>query len=293
MPRASKLALYALNGNEDFCWRFPCRDIRCFFRALLEVAPDSGYVTQDLTDLVGGGYFEENDDIVEIALQELKGDYSVNSRIILLTEGPTDADVLRSSMALLYPHLFVYYAFMDIAARAPGGAGSLVNVVKSFAGAGIENRTVALFDNDSAGHSAASILENVSLPTNIVVMTYPDIELARNYPTLGPGGLSTQDVNGSAASIELYFGRDVLAVEGGLVPIQWKGYEERVRRYQGEVQNKGHLKKCFFEKVETAKASKQIQSEDWEDMKALLLRIFGAFQAKQSVAADRVKTRAG
>lgn len=217
---ASQLAVYLLKDREGFHWGFPCRDIRSFFRAILEVVPESALVTQDLTDLVSGGYYDEAASVSEMALEELKGDYSANSRIILLTEGTTDREVLRTSIDLLYPHISDYYSFMDLAVRAPGGAGSLVHVVKSFAGAGIENRTIALFDNDTAGHSAASLLRGVRLPSNIVVMSYPDIALADCYPTHGPNGSSVQSVNGTACSIELYFGRDVLTIDDKLVPVQ-------------------------------------------------------------------------
>ena len=95
---------------------------------------------------------------------------------------------MQASIELLYPHLSDYYSFMDLTVRAPGGAGSLVHVVKSFAAAGIENRTIALFDNDAAGHSAASLLRHVQLPPNILVMTFPNIAVADSYPTRGPNG---------------------------------------------------------------------------------------------------------
>jgi HEPN/Toprim N-terminal domain 1 len=39
-PDASKLAVHILKHREGF-WGFPCRDIRSFFRALLEVVPRS------------------------------------------------------------------------------------------------------------------------------------------------------------------------------------------------------------------------------------------------------------
>lgn len=274
-PEASELALHILKDHEDFYWGFPCRDIRSFFRTLLEVVPESALFTQDLTDLVSGGYYDEADHVCEISLEELKGDYSVNSRIILLTEGPTDSKVLRVSIDLLYPHLSDYYSFMDLAVRAPGGAGSLVHVVKSFAGAGIENRTIALFDNDAAGHSSALLLRNVQLPSNIVVMNYPNIKLAESYPTRGPNGESVQDINGSACSIELYYGDDVLNVNGGLVSVQWKAYDEKVKRYQGEIQRKDILKKRFLQKIDMAKHSgNQAVQEGWEDMKQLLESVF-------------------
>jgi hypothetical protein len=206
---------------------------------------------------------------------------------ILLTEGPTDSEVLRASIELLYPHLSDYYSFMDLAVRAPGGAGSLVHVVKSFAGAGIENRTIALFDNDAAGHSAASLLRHVQLPPNILVMNYPNIALADSYPTRGPNGESVQDVNGSACSIELYFGRDVLTVDGRLVPVQWKAYDERVKRYQGEIQQKDLLKDRFLQKTDAAKRNGlQTAPGDWEDMRRLLESVFDAFHAQQGAAPD-------
>src|SRR6266536_895402 len=100
-PTASKLAHYLLRDREDFYWGFPCGDIRSFFRALLEVVSEEKSVTQDITDLVSGGYYNESDAVCEVAQYELKGDYSINSRIIVLTEGSTDSQVLQASLDLL------------------------------------------------------------------------------------------------------------------------------------------------------------------------------------------------
>src|SRR5262245_61305427 len=66
-PEASKLAAHMLKHREDF-WGFPCQDIRSFFRALLEVVPESALVTQDLTDLICSGYYDEADEVCEMAL---------------------------------------------------------------------------------------------------------------------------------------------------------------------------------------------------------------------------------
>ena len=68
-PHASMLAVHILKSCEDFYWGFPWRDIRSFFRALLEVVPESALVTQDLTDLVSGGYYDEADDVCERSLE--------------------------------------------------------------------------------------------------------------------------------------------------------------------------------------------------------------------------------
>ena len=54
-------------------------------------------------------------------------------------------------------------------------------------------------------------LKGVKLPDHYSVLHYPDIEIARSYPTLGPTGLSEMNVNGLAGSIEMYLGADVLS----------------------------------------------------------------------------------
>jgi hypothetical protein len=278
VPSGSNLAKYMLKDNEDFYWGFPCTDLRCFLRAVLEAAPDSAAVTQELTDLVAGEYYSEDAKVSELALEELKGSYSLNSPVIVLTEGVSDSRAIQYALDLLYPHLSGYYSFMDLAARSPGGAGSLVHVVKSFAGAGIENRVIAIFDNDTAGHSALSILRDISLPQTMRVITYPDLAIATQYPTTGPTGISLQDINGSACSIELFYGRDVLEAEGQLVPVQWKGYDERMRRYQGEIIGKNLLATRFETKVKLANSNRAaMTAQDWAPMQQLVNVIVDAF----------------
>ena len=117
--------------------------------------------------------------------------------------------------------------------RSQGGAGHLVSIVKAFSGAGITNRVIALFDNDTAAREARRSLDAATLPSNFAVLHYPDLDALRHYPTLGPAGLSHLDINGLAASIELYFGADVLLLDGTLAPIQWKGYCEALQGVSG------------------------------------------------------------
>jgi hypothetical protein len=50
-------------------------------------------------------------------------------------------------------------------------------------------------------------------------MQYPEIDIARDYPTLGTNGLSHMDVNGLAGSIELYLGADVLRDSDGVLAL--------------------------------------------------------------------------
>jgi hypothetical protein len=283
-PDSSKLIQSILsNDYEGFYWAFPCSDIRCFFRAVIEIAPEESIVRQDISELVSSGYYELDDNVCENALHELTSAYPSNSKIIVLTEGKTDKEVLEQSLKLLYPHLHEYYSFMDFSFLPPGGAGNLVNLLKSFSGAGITNKVLALFDNDTAAFSATQSLKSIQLPDNIRVLHYPNIDLAQNYQTIGPNGSSTQDINGLACSIELYFGEDILMENGKLTPIQWKILDNRINKYQGEIQNKDQLQEKFMNKLKNCQRNpSSMNSEDWKDINKILTCIFTATSVQQS-----------
>ncbi len=264
---------------------FPGYEFRHFIRLLLDVCAEADELVYDLTDLALGGWIEEADDLVKVADELISADFAVSRRIIILTEGITDKWILGRSLRLLYPHLSDYFRFMDFeGAKVGGGAGELANIVKAFAGAGIINRIVALFDNDTAAEAAIQSLSTITLPDNIVVRKYPDIELANSYPTLGPTGVVSMNVNGLAGSIELYLGDDVLRyADGNLTPVQWRGYDSRLQRYQGEILNKIELQNKFEHKLRACEEDPtQVVAYDWTGVRAILDVMRSAFHNKDS-----------
>ncbi len=267
-----------VGDNEDYAFGFLGSDFRSFIRVACELVPKNSQVVQDITEVVHAGYYEEDEPVCTNSTRALTAGHPENSARIILTEGSTDAEILREALALLYPHLFGYYTFLDFAsARPQGGAGSLVTTVKAFAAAGIANRIIAVFDNDTAAFDARRSLALLQLPQNIAVCSYPDLSSLEAYPTLGPSGLAPLNVNGLAASIELYLGKDILA-NGEDFPVQWKGYVESLGKYQGEVMYKGRLQELFREKVARSKSSTdEINRCDWSGLKAILEVIFHAF----------------
>jgi hypothetical protein len=268
-----------IGGNDvGYEFGFFCNDVRSLIRAFCEVSEDDGFVVQDLTEVFHAGYYQETDEAANDAVESLTAGYSETARLIVLTEGSTDAHILDEAMALLYPHLRDYYSFLDFeSSRSSGGAGQLASLVKAFAGTGIKNRVVALFDNDTAGREAAAALRLVSLPSNIRVSFYPDINYLRTYDTIGPNGALVADVNRVAASIELYLGHDVLLEPNGdRLPVQWKGFSEALRSYQGEVLHKNKIRERFFEKVRIARRN-GTKGGDWTGLEAVLSHLFAAF----------------
>ena len=282
-PGLDAVTKYILAQNDDYWLGFLGTDIRSLVRLACELVDENGDVVQDITDLVEGGYYSADEPVCNNAIASLTRNHPENASRIILTEGSTDREFLQGSLALLYPHLAGYYSFLDFeGTRSQGGAGHLASLVKAFAGAGITDRIIAVFDNDTAAKEATRSLEQLDLPSNIAIVKYPDLEFLRSYPTLGPGGRSDLDVNGVAASLELYLGRDVLLRDGSLSPVQWRGYSEAVAKYQGEVMHKRDIHDAYRRKLARCKdANAECDNADWSGMHAIWRAIFDAFRERK------------
>jgi hypothetical protein len=282
-PRVvSRIAKYMLTeeGAGAGIFGFLCPDIRYFVRAVVHACGEDAVFEQDLSGVISAGWYERDEAVVESARASLISDFPSNAKIIILTEGITDRRAIEGSLRLIYPHLLDLYSFMDFdGPGAKGGADQLVHTLKAFIGAGIANRVIAVFDNDTGALSALRGLRQEMLPASMRVLNYPLLEIARNYPTLGPSGLVNMDVNGLAGSLEMYFGEDILKQDdGSLTPVQWKGYDSGLRQYQGELLNKSQLQSDFFAKLEQALTNSSVfQTQDWNAMRLILDSIRSAF----------------
>lgn len=261
---------------------FPGVDMNAALRIALEVFPEAQELVYDVTELIWSGYFDTEDDFVEHAMNQASSEYHSKAKTIILTEGKTDSQFLSETLELLYPHLADYYSFLDFdTAKMGGGAGNLVNLVKAFTGAGIVNRIVALFDNDTAAESSLKSLKKLDVSPNIKVLRLPEIQFLTSYPTIGPSGKTMLDINGVAASIEMYLGEDVLTnEEGELTSIQWTGYDAGAKKYQGEVLEKDKIHKRFRQKLSSAlHCGVSHELQDWRGLQAIFELVFSAFHS--------------
>lgn len=237
------------------------------FRVILEAFADEELLTLDYTNLFWGGWCNE--------LPE-ENDYKV-PKVVVLTEGSTDANIIRNAIEVLYPDVSKYYAFIDFSAYdVQGSTNYLTHYLKAFVAAGIENRIIALYDNDSAGLAEIKNLEKHSFPDNIRILHLPDLKVCNNYPTIGPTGKSQENINGRACSIEMYLGRDIICHEGTYIPIRWKSYVDKVEAYQGEIVSKSDVLKAFERKIKRCKKEGVIP-EEWSDLDELVNMLFAAF----------------
>ena len=247
-------------------------DPRYALRLMVEVL-NSAIVTFELTDLCLGGCLDANDSIVDIAISWLSHEDRIARRVVVLTEGSTDTWVLQRTMRLLEPDIADFFSFMDFeGARIEGGASALASIVKAFVATGIENRVLALFDNDTAGLAALRRLSSIKFPENIIALQYPPLWLARDYPTLGPNGLTSMDVNGMACSLELYLGMDVLKDEdNNLLPVHWRAFDSSVGQYQGEITDKKLVLERFNKKLDTCEQDRHhLADYDWSGLRSII-----------------------
>ncbi|MFE9240484.1 hypothetical protein [Streptomyces sp. NPDC007007] len=201
---------------------------RTMLRLLVDRAPEAAVVDLDLSELTGGCCFPYDMDKARAA--DARADQLAAGRelspLLVLTEGATDARLLTKAMRVTHPHLSGFVSFLDFdlpaSGRPEGGASALAKTATTFIAAGVANRFIALADNDLPAHQALAKLKTKGVPGHCRILHYPPLPLLAAYPTLPPGASAPvlADVNGSAGTLELYLGRDVLTgPDDQLVPL--------------------------------------------------------------------------
>ena len=217
------------------------------FRAILDAHPHVKKVTLDVSDLFHGGWLDADECVCQGHRSECAVGTGPLAPTVILAEGRSDIRVLKRSLSLLFPERQEYFSFFEhTELSVDGGVGYLVKFLKAFAAARVPLRLVAIFDNDTIGLQAHRHAQDVGLPENIILLRLPDIDIAREYPTIGPQGFHFLDVNGHAASIELYLGRTALTANGQLRRVRWTGYVKAADAYQGEVESKDDVERSFL-----------------------------------------------
>ena len=173
-----------------------------------------------------------------------------------------------------------FFTFLDFSANPAGGADELVKFLKGLIAARIPNRIIAIFDADTAAQDKRRQLSQIKLPSRVKVCELPCVELLQQYPSIGPDGKKTTDIHGKAASIELYFGEDVLRrTTGEFHPVQWTAYIESMKAWQGEVIGKRELQQRFEAKLLAASTVPPAEDDPtWREMRAVCRILLEAFQ---------------
>lgn len=212
---------------------------------------------------------------------------------IVLVEGTNDKSILEFALKNIYPHLSNLYYFMDFefgnSMKRRGGVDTISNNLKAFVCSKLSARFIAVFDNDAVGTQAMKrlVFELGDLPNNIRVITYPNIERAKKYPTVGINGKKIFDnINGRACSIELYLPDFLLKKGSGFPPVEWESRirtkigNQELQEYQGVISLKSEIESNFKEyKKSVEKGNVDFDNTKWSDMKGLLDTIIYSFDS--------------
>ncbi|RCR69406.1 HEPN/Toprim-associated domain-containing protein [Larkinella punicea] len=272
------------NSNEDLLesyiasrqwFGYPGNDILIFLRLVIDFFDPNDQLIYNFTEYL----YDQVDDEYEF-IHELEAIASSPKSCIIITEGSSDTWIIQRSLKLLYPDLSRYYKFLKFdESNFSGGAGAIVNLIKAFIGVGINERIIALFDNDTAAEDSLRGIGSINIPENIIISKYPDIKIAKNYPTMGPSGIVNMDINGLAGSIEIYLGNNILQDENGnLTPIMWKGYNSTLKKYQGELIDKNKFHSKIDNQLSLCENNPAlIANFDWNDIDMILKQLFTSF----------------
>jgi hypothetical protein len=262
----------------DEGWLFFGSDHLMVLRSILDTLSDVREVVLDISDLVHSGYIGVDERICEQRRSPDAGERSILEPTVVIAEGSTDIFVLKRSLERLYPELTDYIAFFDYDLSKPdGGTSYIVKFLRAFIAARVKTSILAIFDNDAVGVEAFAAANALSLPDNIKVTLLPRIALASSYPTIGPQGMHRVDINGLAASIELFLGRHNLEIDGALIPVIWTNLSAKSDRYQGALRDKSKPFDRFREETATREPSVDYKLQ-YPELVALWEHIFAVLQ---------------
>lgn len=262
------------NSDSYFGMNYDYYDCINTVRIILENLEADLEVSYDVTDLIESGY---------ISLQEFEEiDNHPVKKMIVLVEGTTDKNILEFALNKIYPHYSKFFYIMDFDnPKRPGSASEITRIIKAFMCSHIDSNFIALYDNDVAGRKEVLSFQNIKIPENIRIQTYPSIKFANSYPTMGTNGKIVKDnINGRACSIELYLPDSILWDDDTDFPnyIVWKSLDDKLKDYQGEINNKGIIFKKFLAyKKQIEENEISFNETEWSKMKQLLDSFIFAF----------------
>lgn len=187
-------------------------------------------------DVVENGWILEEDIIPKLTTKE---------KILIVTEGSSDTDIIKKSINRLYSDIADFFDFIDMEQNYPfTGTGNLKNFVKGLSKINILNKILVILDNDTAGISVYNDIKTIDLPNNLNVITLPNYKDFDNFKCKGPQGDSLENINGQAVSIECFLDHSSIDDE---VYVRWTGFNDKLIQYQGNIEPKNLLIKSFHQ----------------------------------------------
>lgn len=166
-------------------------------------------------------------------------------KILIATEGASDARIIRRSLDILRPDVADFFNFVDVDERHHfWGTGNLVKFAEGLLRIDALNQVLFVFDNDAEGVDAFRKLEKLKLPANMRAMLLLDLEEFKEFATRGPEGVSVSDINGRAAAIECYL--DLRLDQYPDPQVTWSNFKKDIDTWHGVLDFKESYSKHFY-----------------------------------------------
>lgn len=183
-------------------------------------------------DIDVGGYARRDDFVRPLASSDC---------FLVVTEGSSDAAIIRHALKILRPHVADFFHFVDMEEGYPfSGTGNVFRFVQGLVSISVQNKVLVIFDNDAEGVTNYERCQELNLLQNIRILRLPDLPVFNSFPTVGPTGIHEANINGSAAAIECYLDLDESAC------VRWTSYNAKADIWQGELEDKTEYMRRFL-----------------------------------------------
>lgn len=180
-----------------------------------------------------------------VELEEFNPMVPRGQTILIVTEGSSDARIIKHALNLLCADLADFFRFVDLEGAHPfWGTGNLVKFAEGLLRIDVHNQIIFVLDNDAEGLDAFQRLGKLSLPENMRAMMLPDMDEFSQFPARGPEGVVNCNINGRAVAIECYLDLDMPRYPQPHV--QWSNYKKEVGAWQGALEHKETYMRRFL-----------------------------------------------
>ena len=207
-------------------------------------------VNWQFNDLAENGWAKRSDFVCPLA--------PVN-KFLIVTEGSSDAHIIRHAFKLLRPHISDFFDYVDMQEGYPfTGTGNVFRFVQGLISISVQNNVIVLYDNDAEGTASFQRTQELNVPENMRILRLPNLPAFSKFSTQGPNGHAMADINGRAAAIECYL--DL----GPSPSVRWTSYSPKIDAYQGELVGKEQYTREFLKQRE------RLSGYNYEGIEAVL-----------------------
>lgn len=175
---------------------------------------------------------------------DLSFDIPEAEKIMIVTEGTSDLGIIKRTIDTLYNDISDLFMYIDMEDNYPfTGNGSLRNFCIGLNRIRIQNNVIVLFDNDAAGCGSYYDVKDKCEDSNFLILKLPDYFEFNAVDTVGPQGVTKENINGRAVAIECFLDFNSVNIPTN---IRWNNYVEKQKIYQGALENKEMYTKAFY-----------------------------------------------